>query len=456
MLGLILVVTYAGIATIAAVLVFRRPIVGLWLLLGLLPIHTLLMVLIYHYAGLDKGTLSVFQVWKDLLLMWTLVAALLKRAALRNIYVYPIDLIVLVIGLIALASIPLHPSNDVTAEVLALRNDFWFVPAYFIGRFLVISRDELRTTFTLTAVVGFILVAAAVIEYFVSPAPLLVAIDLPGYWSTNFHITFLSTEGLPYNYFTGLGTRRMGSLYLSSVDFAEFGTLALASAFGLIRLSGNVVRIATVCAMGGVFAPLLALGRAQLLITPILLLFGSLCVPYLRRLVGPVAIWAAGSLAAILAIGVLAVGVLPLPSALNFSDSSAASHLQSLSLAANAFASNLVVGEGLGSSGLIAARIGTGGGEGQLLVMAQDLGDPALVLLAALMLLGIFLTLDRALKTNAAAAAAATAGGICLLGVFLSLPFAEVLANTQLSLATFVLLGQAVGSRRIGSESYSM
>src|SRR5215470_10642131 len=159
--------------------IWRKPDRAVWALLVGLPVHTLLMVLVFHLLHPTRSLLAVYQGWKDLLLLVGLLRVVTIRETWERLRPNWFDAAVLMFGGWAFLQILLHNRLGLGAELLAYRNDFFLVPAYLLGRLYVAgSRVQVRTL-TIIAFVGIALVAVGIVERFIDPFPTLLALELP-------------------------------------------------------------------------------------------------------------------------------------------------------------------------------------------------------------------------------------------------------------------------------------
>lgn len=427
---------YAVLELGLVVWVMRRPERVALVLIVLLPVHTLSMVLIFHLFAPSKAELDAVQAWKDILIITSLVAAILRSSGRTNQRLEWMDVAVLSLVAVALLSIPLHPELATTDQLLAYRTDYLFGPLYLLGRLSASTHDSRLRLLRVMAAVGILAAAVGVTEHFVNPIPLLEAIGLPGYYEFNSHLTFQSAGGMPYVYFTGDGARRAGSFFLSASDLAESCAVTLAAAAALYLHHPSHRRLAVGAGIAALLSAVVAAGRLELLVIPVL----AICAAAGSRRFSRVA-----STAVAVALALSAVLILQLSSGfVTLSDASAFGHISSINTALTAVAQYPAIGAGLGNSGLAGARAGLGGGEGQLLVTAHDLGAPALLLALAIVLGGMIASFRRLqLPTDGFA----TASLMMMTAIALTFPIAEILSNLFVVSAAFWTLGQVMRYR---------
>jgi len=458
---------YAALLLVAVVWIWLAPHHAVWLLLVLLPLHTLAMTLVFHAVHPSRLVMGLFQGWKDVLLAVGLLRVATSRGAWSGLRLHPVDVGVALLAALALASIPFHSQLGLMSQLLALRDNFVFIPLYVLGRLMQTSESSgQRTVLLIAGVVGAV-VLLGIVERFLDPLQALVAIELPRYLDVNFHLRFPSYGGLPYSFFQANFARRIGSVFLDPVELAESGALAVAAAAGLLMAKDGRRRLGLAALIAGVVAPVLAAGRFELLITPVLLATVALAI---RRL-SP----------AVVGLSVLAVlyaafsftfyswpyrgpGANPPPAGSTLSgappgqgnptvsnllpgplDASLQSHFTGIRQALRD-AVQYPLGQGLGTAGLNGARSqGTGIAEGQVLVTVHSLGDPGILLLVAVLLGGIVVTWRRS-RAPSGADGLTFLALVLFVAILLTLPVAEILANTLLMTAAFWSLGQIIRS----------
>src|SRR6476659_5200911 len=146
--GLALAV-YVLVLVPAAVVVWRRPVAALYAWLAGLAAHNAVMAALYG-AGVRGGALTALQAWKEILLAVALGGVGVDILARRRLplRLHPVDLLALAFGLLVCvyAVLPqdwLGGSADRSAIGLALKHDLVPVGAYFLGRSVVLRREEL-------------------------------------------------------------------------------------------------------------------------------------------------------------------------------------------------------------------------------------------------------------------------------------------------------------------------
>jgi len=160
---------YGLLLVSVASIVWRRPILALYAWIVGLALHNAVMAALYG-AGVHGSSLTAIQAWKEILLAVAL--ARVAFDAMRNrrlaFRVHAVDVLALGFALIVCvyAVLPQHSLGglaDRSAIGLALKHDLIPVGAYFLGRSVLFSRDELvPLVWTLVgAAAAVVLVAAA-------------------------------------------------------------------------------------------------------------------------------------------------------------------------------------------------------------------------------------------------------------------------------------------------------
>ncbi len=201
---------YALLLTAAAIAVWRRPIAALYLFIVGLALHNAVQAALYA-AGVRGSTLTAIAAWKEILLAVALARVGLDAWRARRLpFRFGVaDWLALGFGALVVlyALIPQSALDGLAghkAVALALRHDLVPVAAYFLGRSVLVGRDELhRLGWTLLGVAAFVAGIGLIDVYTVS-------ID---WWRTNGVIDYFHRQ-LGYNYHgTGVRTEPDGSVY---------------------------------------------------------------------------------------------------------------------------------------------------------------------------------------------------------------------------------------------------
>ena len=201
---------YALLLAAAAIAVWRRPLVALYLFIVGLALHNAVLAALYA-AGVRGSTLTAIAAWKEILLAVALAHVGLDAWRARRLpFQFGVaDWLALGFGALVVlyALIPQSGLGGLAghkAIALALRHDLVPVAAYFLGRSLLVGRDDLRRLgWTLLGVAAFVAGIGLIDVYAVSI----------GWWRTNGVVDYFHRH-LGYNYHgTGVRTEPDGSVY---------------------------------------------------------------------------------------------------------------------------------------------------------------------------------------------------------------------------------------------------
>jgi hypothetical protein len=243
---------YAVLLGIAAVVVWRRPVVALYLFIVGLATHNAAMAGLYA-AGVRGATLTLIAAWKEILLTVALLRVARDAVRARALPFRPgvADALALAFGVlvVAYALVPqsaLGGEADRKAVALAARHDLVPVGAYFLGRALRLGRDDLRRLgWTLLGTAAFVATIGLIDVYTVSI----------GWWRTNgvvdyfhkqlgydYHGTGIDPRvaGLPENFVFNVGgdhpfLRRLVSTFLSPLASSYLFVVVLVGLAAILR-----------------------------------------------------------------------------------------------------------------------------------------------------------------------------------------------------------------------------
>jgi hypothetical protein len=293
---------YALALAAAAWIVWRRPLAALYVFLVGLAAHNAVMAALYA-AGVRGATLTAITAWKEILLGVALLRVALDAVRARRLPFRPLTADWLALAFAAIVVVyALIPQSALggqaghKAVALGLRHDLVPVGAYFLGRALVVGREDLRRiAWTLLGVAAVVAGVGLIDVYAVSI----------GWWRTNgvvdyfhrhlgydYHGTGVRTEpggavyGLPENFIYNVGggkpfVRRLVSTFLSPLASAYLFVVALLVGLALLRRQAAAVALAVVTAAGLLWT----FSRSSLAA----LAFGLLVLAALRRRVALVA-----------------------------------------------------------------------------------------------------------------------------------------------------------------------
>jgi len=262
---------YAVLLAVAAVAVWRRPVVALYLFLVGLALHNAVMAALYS-AGVRGTTLTAITAWKEILLAVALVhvgSDALRRRTLPFRPGFPDWLALAFAGLaVVYALVPqsaLDGAAGHKAVALALRHDVVPVATYFLGRSLRLGLPDLRRLgWTLLGTAGLVAGLGLADAYLVSIS----------WWRGNGVIAYFhehlgydyhgtgnrlepggASYGLPENFVYNVGgdrpfLRRLVSTFLSPLGSSYLFVVALLVAAAALWRRAAVVALAVVTAAG--------------------------------------------------------------------------------------------------------------------------------------------------------------------------------------------------------------
>jgi hypothetical protein len=241
--GLALAV-YALLLVPAAIVVWRRPVAALYAWLVGLALHNAVMAALYG-AGVRGSALTAIQAWKEILLAVALGRVALDALRARRL-AFPIrvfDVLALAFGLVVCvyAVLPqswLDGSADHSAIGLALKHDLIPVGAYFLGRSVLLRREQLEPiAWTLLGVAGAVALIGLLDVFFV-PISWWRNSAVVDYFHKQLGYDYHGTGGLPENFIYNTGSevhflRRLVSTLLGPLASAYLFVTALLVAAAL-------------------------------------------------------------------------------------------------------------------------------------------------------------------------------------------------------------------------------
>jgi hypothetical protein len=255
---------YVALLAAAAVPIWRRPVLALYLFVVGLALHNAVMAALYE-AGLHGAALTVVSAWKEILLGVALIRIVRDSVAARALPFRPGIADGLAVAFAALvvvyALIPQHTLGGEAgrkAVALALRHDLVPVGAYFLGRSVRLGLGDLRRlAWTLLGTAGFVAALGLVDDYAVPIS----------WWRTNgvvpyFHkqlgYDYHGTGGLPENFVYNTGSeqhflRRLVSTFLSPLASGYLFVVALLVGVVGVRRRAGSLALAVVAVAGLLF-----------------------------------------------------------------------------------------------------------------------------------------------------------------------------------------------------------
>ncbi len=259
---------YALLLVPVSVVVWRRPVVALYVFIVGLAVHNAAMAALYA-AGVRGSTLTAITAWKEILLAVAL--ARVGRDALRErrlpFRFGVADGLALAFAVVCLvyAVVPQSALGGLAgrkAVVLALRHDLVPVAAYFLGRSLRLGRADLRRlAWTLLGTAGLV-ATFGLLDVYLIPI---------GWWRTNGVVDYFHKHlgyvyhgtgenprvaGLPENFVFNVGgdkpfLRRLVSTFLSPLASSYLFVVALVGAAAVMRRRRTVAIVLIVVAAAG-------------------------------------------------------------------------------------------------------------------------------------------------------------------------------------------------------------
>lgn len=269
--GLALAV-YGVLLVPGALLVWRWPLLALYAWVVGLAAHNAVMAALYG-AGVRGGALTAIQTWKEILLAVALarVALAVVRTGRLAFRVHPADVLALAFAVLVCvyAVLPqdwLGGSADREAIGLALKHDLIPVGAYFLGRSLILRREQLvplvwsvLATATAVAVLGLL-------DDFLIPISWWRDSAVVDYFHEHLGYDYQGTGGLPENFIYNTGSedhflRRLVSVFLGPLASAYAFVVALLLGAALLRRK-RLLAVATLVVAAGL---LFTFSRSSLL-----------------------------------------------------------------------------------------------------------------------------------------------------------------------------------------------
>ena len=234
-----------GLSLLAgAIVVWRRPAAAVYLWVVGVAVHNAVGAALYG-AGVRGSALTAIQAWKEILLAVALGRVVFDAARSRTVpfRLGVIDALALAYGALVCvyAVIPQHVlggSADSHAVGLALKHDLIPVGAYFVGRSLIVRRDELaRLAWTIVGAAAVVAALGLIDVYAISISWWRNSAVVP-YFNKHLGYDYHGTGGLPENFIYNVGgdkpfLRRLVSVFLSPLATAYMLTVALLLAVAL-------------------------------------------------------------------------------------------------------------------------------------------------------------------------------------------------------------------------------
>jgi len=304
------IAAYALLLVPAAILVWRRPVFALYAWIVGLAAHNAVMAALYG-AGVRGGALTAIQAWKEILLGVALARVALEalRAGRLAFRVNPADGVAVAFAALVCvyAVLPqdwLGGTADRSGVGLALKHDLVPVGAYFLGRSVILRREELvRIVWTIVGTAAAVALVGLLDDFFV-PISWWRNSAVVGYFRNHLGYHYHGTGGLPENFVFNSGGdtqgfyRRLVSTFLGPLASAYMFVVALLLGATFLRRTRILIPLSAVIFAGLLFT----FSRSSLLA----LAAGLVVLAFVTRRWWPVA-----AASAILAVSVAWVHVFP-------------------------------------------------------------------------------------------------------------------------------------------------
>jgi hypothetical protein len=259
------IAAYALLLVPAAILVWRRPVFALYAWIVGLAAHNSVMAALYG-AGVRDGALTAIQAWKEILLGVALARVVLDAFRARRLAfrVHPADGVAVAFAAVVCvyAVLPqdwLGGTADRSAVGLALKHDLVPVGAYFLGRSLILHREELvRLVWTIVGAAAAVALVGLLDDFFV-PISWWRNSAVVGYFHNHLGYDYHGTGGLPENFVFNSGGdtqgfyRRLVSTFLGPLASAYMFVVALLLGATFLRRTRILIPLSAVICAGLLF-----------------------------------------------------------------------------------------------------------------------------------------------------------------------------------------------------------
>jgi hypothetical protein len=231
----------------------HRPVWALHVLVVGLALHNLVMAELWD-AGVRGTALDVVSAWKDVLVLVALVLAIRARGRLPFDGVAT-DWLALAFGALVVlyALIPqswLDGNATTHGILLGLRHDGMPVAAYFLGRALDLTQDELRRIFRTILATGAAVAVFGLVDVYAIPLQWWRDSGTAGWFTEQLGFAYQGLSGLPENFVYNTNDerplRRLVSTFLSPLATSYLIVVALLVAAAWLsrdRLRGRVLAL---------------------------------------------------------------------------------------------------------------------------------------------------------------------------------------------------------------------
>jgi O-Antigen ligase len=247
---------YAILLAVTIVAVWRRPIIALFVFILALPLHNIVMSLLYG-GGVRGGALDAIQAWKEIVLAAALTSVAWGALRARRLPFTPrlVDWLALAYAAVVVlyALIPqsaLDGHAGTKAIAYAVRHDLVLVAAYFLGRSTALDVRRMRWVLAGAAAA---VAAWGLIEVYAVPVEWWRHSGAVGYFHHELGYDYHGPAGLPENFAFNSSDglfRRLVSTFVSPLASAYMLVVALLLLATVRRLRTVAVVLAAICAAG--------------------------------------------------------------------------------------------------------------------------------------------------------------------------------------------------------------
>jgi hypothetical protein len=247
---------YGVLLAVTALAVFRRPIVALYVFVLGLPLHNIVMSLLYG-GGVRGHALDAIQAWKEIVLAAALasVAVAAIRARRLPFALHLVDWLALAYAAVVVlyAVLPqsaLDGHAGTRAILYGFRHDLVLVAAYFLGRSV---RLDVRRVRWLIAGAAAAVAVWGLIEVYSVPIGWWRHSGAVGYFHRELGYDYHGPGGLPENFAFNTSDglfRRLVSTFVSPLATAYMLLVALLLLATIRRVRPLAVVLAVLCAAG--------------------------------------------------------------------------------------------------------------------------------------------------------------------------------------------------------------
>jgi hypothetical protein len=247
---------YGVLLAVGVAAVLRRPAVALYLFVLGLPLHNIVMSLLYG-GGVRGGALDAVQAWKEILLAtallsvaWSAVAARRWpfRFGLIDVLALAFAALVVLYALIPQSALGGHAGAK--AVLYGLRHDLVYVAAYILGRSVQLDIRRLRWTIAGAAAA---VAAWGLVEVYAVPIEWWRHSGAVGYFHRELGYDYHGPAGLPENFAFNSSDglfRRLVSTFVSPLATAYMLVVALLLLATARRRRAIAAPLAAVCGAG--------------------------------------------------------------------------------------------------------------------------------------------------------------------------------------------------------------